>query len=76
MTLLPVAPILLLPFILIFFIAVLPVWLVAMIVLIVVRGGLQLVVRRPDHPARVRMDKTFRWVKSFGGLIHLGDGVK
>jgi hypothetical protein len=70
MTLLPVAPLLLLPFALIFFVAVFPVWLVAMIVLGLARAALRLVIRRPDHPARVALDRAFSWVKSFGGLIH------
>ena len=74
MTLLPVAPILLLPFILIFFIAVFPLWLVAMILLGLARGIAQLVFRRPDHPARMGIAKAMHWVKSFGGLIHFDQG--
>ena len=70
MTLLPVAPILLLPFIVIFFIAVFPVWLVAMIVLGSVRAVTHVVARNPENPARRRIDRAFHWVKSFGGLIH------
>lgn len=70
--LLPIAPLLLLPFILIFFIAVFPVWLVAMIVL----GALRALARKaaPNAgPTRV-LERAFVWVKTFGGFIHLGEG--
>jgi hypothetical protein len=73
MTLLPIAPILLLPFILIFFVVVFPVWLVAMMVLGAIRLVLRLVLRRPGHPARARVEKAFQWVKSFGGLIDFSE---
>ena len=71
--LLPIAPLLLLPFIVAFFIIVFPVWLVAMIVLVAVRGVTRLLFRRPDHPAVVRVERAYNWVKSFGGLIQLGE---
>jgi hypothetical protein len=70
MTLLPVAPILLMPFILIFFIAVFPLWLIAMIVLGLLRLIARAVFRQADHPLRRPIEKSFDWVKSFGGLIH------
>jgi hypothetical protein len=72
--LLPVAPLLLLPFIIIFFIAIFPLWLVAMIVLGGVRGIVRLMFREGGHPARAGVEKAFRWVLTFGGLIHLTDG--
>ena len=67
--LLPIAPILLLPFILIFFVVVFPVWLVALIVLGLVRLLAMLVFRRPTHPVRAGLDRAFEWVKTFGGLV-------
>ena len=67
--LLPIAPLLLLPFIVAFFIIVFPVWLVAIIVLVTVRAIAKLIFRRADHPAVVALDRAFLWVKSFGGLI-------
>lgn len=71
--LLPIAPLLLLPFIIIFFIAVFPLWLVAMIVLGAARGIARMMFRDPAHGARLRVERAFRWVLTFGGLIHLGD---
>ena len=73
MTLLPIAPIFLLPFIIVFFIAVFPVWLVAMIVLGAVRSLTRLAIRRADHPARQGIEKAFHWVKTFGGFIFTGE---
>ena len=70
--LLPIAPLLLLPFIVAFFIIVFPIWLVAMIALAIVRGMVRLLVRRSDHPAVASLNRAFNWVKSFGGLIQLG----
>jgi hypothetical protein len=70
--LLPIAPLLLLPFIIVFFIVVFPVWLVAIIVLVIVRGLAKLIFRRAEHPAVAAIDRAFNWVKSFGGLIQLG----
>lgn len=67
MTLLPVAPLLLLPFIIIFFIAVFPIWLVAILILLPTRAF----VRRfaPNSSFRASVEKAFRWVATFGGLI-------
>lgn len=67
MTLLPVAPLLLLPFLLIFFVAVFPFWLLAILVLLPLRALIRRVA--PDRPIRTRVDKTFRWVATFGGLV-------
>jgi hypothetical protein len=68
-TLLPIAPLFLLPFILVFFVAVFPIWLVAMMIL----GAVRWVARRLSgtHPATRSIDRAFRWVMTFGGLIHL-----
>ena len=70
--LLPIAPLLLMPFIIIFFIAVFPLWLVGMIVLGATRWIVRMMFRDAAHPARVAVEKAFRWVLTFGGLIHLG----
>jgi hypothetical protein len=67
--LLPIAPLILLPFIIVFFIVVFPVWCVAMLLLVIIRGIVRLIVRRADHPAVVKLDRVFKWVKSFGGLV-------
>jgi hypothetical protein len=74
-TLLPIVPILLLPFILIFFVVVFPLWAVALGVLgflLVVLRGLNWVSLRVGSTAvqaeLVRMRRVFRWVLTFGGL--------
>lgn len=65
--LLPIAPILLLPFILIFFVVVFPVWLVALMIL----GPIRWIARKaaPNASATRAVDKAFQWVLTFGGLI-------
>ena len=74
-TLLPIAPILLLPFILVFFVVVFPLWLVSLGVL----GLLLLILRGLDKLAQLAgtnalsgaargMHRAFRWVLTFGGL--------
>jgi hypothetical protein len=73
--LLPIVPILLLPFIIIIFVIVFPLWLIAMgvvgLVYVIVAGAnklfLALNIRLFSTPARaVRV--AFRWVLTFGGL--------
>ena len=74
-TLLPIVPILLLPFILIFFVAVFPLWLVSLgvlgLLLLIMRGlgklG-QLAGTEVLNRAAVQMHRAFRWVLTFGGL--------
>ena len=68
-TLLPIAPLFLLPFILVFFIAVFPIWLVAMMILGAVRWLARLM--SANHPATRGIERAFRWVMTFGGLIHI-----
>jgi hypothetical protein len=74
--LLPIAPILLLPFILIFFIVVFPFWAVGVILL----GALRFIVRLAagaDSPAATRVNAWFRWVLTFGGFAETyGIGTK
>jgi hypothetical protein len=73
--LLPIVPILLLPFIIVFFVVVFPLWGVALAIL----GILLLVVRAIDWLARAAgvtvfnvavrwLLAAFRWVLTFGGL--------
>lgn len=77
LTLLPIAPIILLPFILVFFVVVFPIWGVALgvlgLLLFITRGidkliaaaGGQASVSKPIHTA-------FRWVLTFGGFTEKG----
>ena len=77
MSLLPIIPILLLPFALVFFVVVFPLWGVALGVL----GLLLLIFRGLDWIARSAggsmegavavLYKAFRWVLTFGGLARL-----
>jgi hypothetical protein len=77
MSLLPIIPLLLLPFAIIFFVIVFPIWGVALGVL----GLLLLIVRGLDAIARsmggsmegplTGVRKAFRWVLTFGGLARL-----
>jgi hypothetical protein len=74
--LVPIVPILLLPFILVFFIIVFPIWGVALAVL-----GLMLLIVRGLNAAATRMgveifndpamamERSFRWVLTFGGFV-------
>ena len=70
---LPVAPILLLPFIIVFFILVFPLWIVAVAVL----GLLMWVVRGVDALLKTRISKpvsnAFHWTLSWGGLAERRD---
>jgi hypothetical protein len=65
--LLPIAPILLLPFILIFFVVVFPIWLVALIILAPIRWIA--VKTAPNARVTRAVDRAFQWVVTFGGLI-------
>jgi hypothetical protein len=76
--LLPIAPILLLPFILIFFIAVFPLWLVAMAVLGVLLGiakGIDAVLRglKIDATLSKPVSNAFHWTLSWGGIANRRD---
>ena len=75
MELIPIAPIILLPFILVFFVIVFPIWGIALgvlgLVLLIVRGVDSLAKRagvRAFEGARSGVEKAFRWVLTFGGL--------
>ena len=75
MGLVPIVPILLLPFILVFFVIVFPIWGLALGVLgfflIVIRGLNALAQRLGSdalESATLGMEKAFRWVLTFGGF--------
>ena len=75
MGLLPIVPILLLPFILIFFIVVFPIWGIALgvlgLLLLIVRGIDWLVKQAGSNAldgASKAMQRAFRWVLTFGGF--------
>lgn len=70
-TLLPIAPLLLLPFILVFFVLVFPIWLVAVMILGAVRWVARMISRTGATTRAI--EKAFRWVLSYGGLIDLED---
>ena len=75
MGLLPIAPILLLPVILVVFVVVFPLWVIALavlgLILVIVKGADKLAqaagVRALSPPA-LAMQRAFRWVLTFGGL--------
>jgi len=74
-TLLPIVPILLLPFILIFFVAVFPLWLLSLgvlgLLLVLLRGLAKLgELAGTDalSAAAAGVHRAFRWVLTFGGL--------
>lgn len=76
--LLPIAPILLMPFILIFFIIVFPVWLVAMALLGILLGiamGIDAILKAMKLEARVSkpISNAFHWTLSWGGIANRRD---
>lgn len=82
-TLLPIAPILLLPFILVFFVVVFPLWLLALgvlgLLLVLLRGLAKLgELAGTDalSTAANGVHRAFRWVLTFGGLAKSVDESK
>ncbi len=81
--LVPIVPILLLPFILIFFVIVFPIWGVALgvlgLLLLIMRGLDRLAGLAGIHALRgpaEAMNRAFQWVLTFGGLAkRVGVGV-
>lgn len=79
-TLLPIVPILLLPFILVFFVAVFPLWLLSLgvlgLLLLLLRGlgklG-ELAGTDALSAAASGVHRAFRWVLTFGGLARSAD---
>lgn len=73
---LPIVPILLLPFALVFFIVVFPFWGIALgvlgLVLLILRG-LNAITRGALTGAVAGVHKAFRWVLTFGGFVRLGE---
>ncbi len=76
--LLPIAPILLMPFILLFFIIVFPLWLVAMAVLGILLGlamGVDAILKSMKVEARISkpISNAFHWTLSWGGIANRRD---
>ena len=72
--LLPIAPLLLLPFAIVFFVVVFPFWGVALVILglilVILRGLSKVSGGALDGPADA-VYKAFRWVLTFGGFVRL-----
>jgi hypothetical protein len=76
LSLLPIAPLILLPFAIIFFVVVFPFWGIALGVLglfLVIIKGLNAVTRGALSGAEHGMSRAFRWVLTFGGFVRLGE---
>ena len=76
--LLPIAPILLLPFIIVFFIVVFPLWLVAMAVLGILFGitkGIDAALGAMNKDVRISgpISNAFHWTLSWGGIANRRD---
>ena len=79
LSLLPIAPLILLPFALVFFVVVFPIWGVALGVLglfLLLVKGLNAMTRGSLDGAVVAVNKAFRWVLTFGGFVRLGESKK
>lgn len=79
LTLLPIAPLILLPFALVFFVIVFPFWGVALgvlgLLLLILRGLNALTGGSLEGPANA-MYRAFRWVLTFGGFVRLDEKKK
>ena len=76
---LPIAPLILLPFALVFFVIIFPLWVVALGVLgliLVIFRGLNAVFRGGLNGPTAGVYRAFRWVLTFGGFVRLGEGDK
>lgn len=69
--LLPIAPLLLLPFILLFFIIVFPFWLIGVSLLWLLRTLVRAIGGGPGGRWAARVQIWFRWVLTFGGFTEL-----
>jgi hypothetical protein len=72
---LPIVPLLLLPFALIFFIIVFPFWGIALAILglvLAVMRGLTAAGLKPLAGPTAAVHRAFRWVLTFGGFVRLG----
>ena len=76
LSLLPIAPLILLPFALIFFVIVFPFWGIGLgvlgLLLLIMRGLNQLARGGLDGPV-ASVHHAFRWVLTFGGFVRLGE---
>lgn len=79
LSLLPIAPLLLMPFAIVFFVVVFPLWGVALgvlgLILVILRGLSKLSGGALDGAA-ASVHKAFRWVLTFGGFVRLGEDAK
>ena len=77
LSLLPIAPLILLPFALVFFVVVFPIWGAALGVLgliLLLLKGLNVIARGSLDGLVTGVHKVFRWVLTFGGFVRLGEG--
>lgn len=77
--LLPIAPLILMPFALVFFVIVFPIWGLALGVLglvLVILRGLNAITRGALDGAVGATHRAFRWVLTFGGFVRLGEKEK
>ncbi len=79
LSLLPIAPLLLMPFAIVFFVVVFPLWGVGLgvlgLILVILRGLSRLTGGALDGPAAA-VHRAFRWVLTFGGFVRLGEDAK
>jgi hypothetical protein len=79
LSLLPIAPLILLPFALVFFVFVFPFWGIALgilgLLLLILRGLNSVTSGSLDGPTTA-VHRAFRWVLTFGGFVRLGDSEK
>jgi hypothetical protein len=69
LALIPIAPLLLLPFILVAFVVLFPLWVVGLAVLSVARGIAWVIDKASGGPRlKPSVDHAFQWVLTFGGL--------
>ena len=69
LALIPVAPILLLPFIIVGFVIGLPLWVISLAVLSIARGVTWVIDKALGAPKlKPPVDYAFQWVLTFGGL--------
>jgi hypothetical protein len=72
----PIVPLLLLPFAIIFFVIVFPIWGVALgvlgLILVILRGLTAIGLKFLAGPT-ASVHKAFRWVLTFGGFVRLGE---
>jgi hypothetical protein len=79
LSLLPIAPLILLPFALVFFVFVFPFWGIALgllgLLLLIFRGINSMAGGSFEGPTQA-VHRAFRWVLTFGGFVRLGDSEK